>query len=145
MIHFVPTLLSDLIASTSGILNPFRSLFFITPFTCYHFKLSFQPIYGAIHCVTTHQPKPCFLYTNTLCEYSTEFPRIISYYLQPLKRKHDIITLRNSCMLVLYLGLGSAFHHLWRICRFFVWFNVRQHNNGYIDVSFWERKCQLRG
>jgi hypothetical protein len=20
----------------------------------------------------------------------------------------------------------------------FVWFNVRQHNNGYIDVSFWE-------
>jgi hypothetical protein len=22
----------------------------------------------------------------------------------------------------------------------FVWFNVRQHNNGYIDVSFWEKK-----
>jgi hypothetical protein len=27
----------------------------------------------------------------------------------------------------------------------FVWFNVRQNNNGYIDVSFWERKYQLRG
>jgi hypothetical protein len=27
----------------------------------------------------------------------------------------------------------------------FVWFNVRQHNNSYIDVSFWERKHQLRG
>jgi hypothetical protein len=25
-----------------------------------------------------------------------------------------------------------------------VWFNVRQRNNGYIDVSFWERKHQLR-
>jgi hypothetical protein len=27
----------------------------------------------------------------------------------------------------------------------FVWFNVRQHNNGYIDVSVWERNYQLRG
>jgi hypothetical protein len=27
----------------------------------------------------------------------------------------------------------------------FVWFNVRQHNDGYIDVSFLERKYQLRG
>jgi hypothetical protein len=26
---------------------------------------------------------------------------------------------------------------------YFVWFNVRQHNNGYIDVSFWERKYQM--
>jgi hypothetical protein len=26
-----------------------------------------------------------------------------------------------------------------------VWFNVRQHKNGYIDVSLWERKYQLRG
>jgi hypothetical protein len=27
----------------------------------------------------------------------------------------------------------------------FAWFNVRQHSNGYIDVSVWERKYQLRG
>jgi hypothetical protein len=27
----------------------------------------------------------------------------------------------------------------------FVWFNVRQHNNGQINVSFWESKYQLRG
>jgi hypothetical protein len=35
-----------------------------------------------------------------------------------------------------FLGFGLVW---------FVWFNVRQHNNGYIDVSFWERKHQLRG
>jgi hypothetical protein len=26
-----------------------------------------------------------------------------------------------------------------------VWFNVRQHNNNYVDVSFVERNYQLRG